>query len=653
MPAAPDTALQIGEWRVDPSLDQIARAGQTLKLEPRAMGVLVCLAQRAGQVVSVDQLLAEVWTDVIVTPDSVYQAVAGLRKALGDDPKEPTYIANVPRRGYRLVAPVTSVELVQVEVASDAITDDSSAQPTGTASSVSRATALRPLVVLFVVAALGAMLFLGRFWVQGDNHGQQPGAGATASRPHPQSVAVLPFVDLSDTRDQQYFADGLTEEFVERLAQIPSLHVVARSSSSFFRGRPAPMSEIAKTLSADYLLQGSVRKSGPMVRITAHLVRAPDGYEMWSETYDRPLTDVFKVQDAIAGTVVQVLKISLLTGPAMNGSELTTNADAHMEYLRALSYQNNATGADYDAAESHLHAALLLDPQFAAAWALLSEVMVWKFEGRAASPDDEVCARARAAANRGLQLNPTLVISHRAMGIVRQSCDRDLAAAGLEFDRALARQPDNSMVLMSQAWLRCDRGQHDQAIEFARRATEMDPLNSWTYAALGGVALYFSHSDEAEAALRRAVDIDSSAALVHSSLAIALLTNHRPVEAVAESEREPDPQIRAMVLPIVLDAAGRRTDSERELAALKLRYGTENPDWVGLFYACRGDARQAVPWLRAYAAHHAQWMGYQPYLQACLRSLESDPGYQAFETQMKQSETKHGWPPLHCDPWWG
>jgi Tfp pilus assembly protein PilF len=412
------------------------------------------------------------------------------------------------------------------------------------------------------------------------------------------------------------------------------------------------VSEIARTLAAAYLLEGSVRKSGTMVRITTHLVRANDGYELWSETYDRPLTDVFKVQDAIAGAVVQVLKISIVAGPLIGGSELTTSADAHVEYLRALSYSNGATGIDYDAAESRLHSALLLDPQFASAWALLSELTVWKFEGHAANPTVEACTRARSAASRALELNSDLVMAHRAKGIVLQSCDRDLAAAGAEFDRALELQPDNSLILMSQAWLKCDTGQHDRAIEFARRATEVDPLNNWTFAALGGVMLHFSRADEAEAALRKSLEIDSSVALVHSSLAVALLTNHRLNEAVAESEREPDRQIRAMLLPIVLDAAGRRAESEHELAELKLRYGAENPDWVGLFYACRRDASQAVPWLRAYAARHTRWMGYQPYLQECLRGLKGDPGYQAFEREATLSDTTQEWPPVHCDPWW-
>jgi hypothetical protein len=195
-------------------------------------------------------------------------------------------------------------------------------------------------------------------------------------------------------------------------------------------------------------------------------------------------------------------------------------------------------------------------------------------------------------------------------------------------------------------------GHADRAIGFARRATEVDPLNFWTFAVLGDLALYFSHAEEAEAALRKAVDMDSSAAYIHSSLAVALLTNHRLTEAVAESEREPDHQIRTMLLPIVLDAAGRRTDAERQVTELVDRYGTENPDWIGLFYACRNDAPQAVHWLHAYATGHSRWMGYPPYLQACLHRLAGDPGYRAFEQQMRAANTKREWPPIYCDPWW-
>jgi transcriptional activator of cad operon len=640
---APHHTLQIGEWRVDPSLDQITRDGKAVKLEPRAMRVLVCLAEHAGQVVTVDQLLDTVWKDVVVTPDSVYQAVAALRKALGDDPKEPTYIANVVRRGYRLVAPVTPwVEPHPIHGQASASANPAACPelpiPSTISSPGSRASAHWPWIVLATALVVGTGLLVGHFL---GHHERQSGSrGADVATPglRAQSVAVLPFLDMSDTKDQQYFADGLTEELIERLASVPRLHVVARSSSFYFKGKQATLTEIAKTLGVGYLLEGSVRKAGNALRITAHLVRADDGSDLWSKTYDRPLADIFNIQDEIAGAVVQVLKISIVPAEPI----LTSNPEAYTEFLRALAHVDNGYASDYETAEMQLHAALLLDPQFAGAWALLATATIWRFDVRAPNPTPEACARAHSAANRALELGPTLSQTHRAKGIVLQSCDGDLNGARGEFDRALQLQPDDPLLLMSQARLAAEMGQADRSIEFGRRATAVDPLNPWTFSALGDVYLYLGHPAEAEPAYRKAIQINPSLAYNHSALAVALLTNHKPAEAVAESEREPDPQYRLMVRPIALDAAGRKKDAEQELAELKLRYGEENADWVALFYACRHESDDAIQWLRTYAVRHTRLLGYQPYLMNCFNSLRDDPRYQEIKRQMKAFEEAPG-----------
>jgi transcriptional activator of cad operon len=627
MAASHQSSLRIGEWRVDPSLDEITRNGTTVKLEPRAMRLLVCLAEHAGQVVSVEQLLDTVWKEVVVTPDSVYQAVAGLRRALGDETKEPVYIANVLRRGYRLVAPV-SPWIPTPLIGSDAhraVGSDPAAAPVPTP--------IRPMVYRLSLMLLitGALLAVG-YWLAHQGAGVHRSAASGVEVPGSRdiSVAVLPFVDLSDTKDQQYFADGLTEEVIEQLAMVRRLHVAARTSSFYFKGRQATVAEIASTLRVAYLLEGSVRKAGAILRITTHLVRAEDGHDLWSETFDRPLTDVFEIQDEIASGVVHQFKMSILTS-----QPLTSSADALNEYLHAEEHINNGSADDYDAAEMHLRAALLLDPKFAEAWAWLAMETIWKFDGRAPGPTPEACVSAHTAASRALELNPALALTHRAKGIVLRSCDRDFTGAEAEFNRALELQPDDSLVLMSLARLAVDMRRPDRAIELARRATVADPLNAWTFSALCGDTLDVGHSAEAEVACRRAVAIDPSAALIHSLLAIVLLTNHKPVEAVAESLREPDPQYRQMLLPIVLDAAGRAGDAKRELKELKLRYGEQNADWVALYYACRHNAGEAIQWLRTYAARHKELTPYHPYLQTCLDSLEPDPQYQILRQQLK------------------
>lgn len=644
MIVADNRVLRIGAWRVDPALDEISKDGATVKLEPRAMRVLVCLAEHAGQVVSVDQLLDAVWKDVVVTPDSVYQAVAGLRRALGDTSKEPVYIANVLRRGYRLVAPVTPwVEphpvLGQASASASPVASAESPIPLTISSPRTRASARWPWIALaIVVLVVGAGFLVGSFLGRHERQSGSRGAYIATPELRAQSVAVLPFLDMSDTKDQQYFADGLTEELIERLASVPRLHVVARSSSFYFKGKQATVTEIARTLGVSYLLEGSVRKAGNGIRITTHMVRGDDGYDLWSETYDRPLADIFNIQDEIAGAVVQVLKISVVPAEPI----LTSNPEAYTEFLRALAHVDRGIASDYETAEVQLHAALRLDPQFAGAWALLATATIWKFDVRAPNPTPEACASARSAANRALELGPTLSQTHRAKGIVLQSCDGDLNGARAEFDRALQLQPDDPLLLMSQARLAAEMGQPDRSIEFARRATAVDPLNPWTFSALGDVYLYLGHPAEAEPAYRKAIQINPSLAYNHSALAVALLTDHKPAEAVAESEREPDPQYRLMVRPIALDAAGRNKDAEQELAELKLRYGEENADWVALFYACRHDSNNAIQWLRTYLARHKRLLRYQPYLMNCFNNLAEDPRYQEIRRQMKSFEEAPG-----------
>lgn len=637
MIVADNRILCIGAWRVDPALDEISKDGVTVKLEPRAMRVLVCLAEHAGQVMSVDELLDAVWKDVVVTPDSVYQAVAGLRRALGDTSKEPVYIANVLRRGYRLVAPVTPwVEphpvLGQASASASPAAGAESPIPLTISSPRTRASARWPWIALAIVVLVVCAGFLvGSFLWRHERQSRSRGADIATPELRAQSVAVLPFLDMSDTKDQQYFADGLTEELIERLASVPRLHVVARSSSFYFKGKQATVTEIARTLGVSYLLEGSVRKAGNGIRITTHMVRGDNGYDLWSETYDRPLADIFNIQDEIAAAVVQVLKISVVPAEP----NLTSNPEAYTEFLRALAHVDKGLASDYETAEMQLHAALRLDPQFAGAWALLATATIWRFDVRAPNPTPEACASARSAANRALELGPTLSQTHRAKGIALQSCDGDLNGARVEFDRALQLQPDDPLLLMSQARLAAEMGQPDRSIEFARRATAVDPLNPWTFSALGDVYLYLGHPAEAEPAYRKAIQINPSLAYNHSALAVALLTDHKPAEAVAESEREPDPQYRLMVRPIALDAAGRNKDAEQELAELKLRYGEENADWVALFYACRHDSNDAIQWLRTYLARHKRLLGYQPYLMNCFNNLAEDPRYQEIRRQMK------------------
>ena len=647
MPMNPSdpSVLRIGEWRVDPSLDEISRDGTTVKLEPRAMRVLVCLAERAGHVVSVDQLLDAVWGDVVVTPDSVYQSVAGLRRALGDSTKEPAYIANVLRRGYRLVAPVAP----WVDAAVDSKAEEAaeaSPVPLPATPAPGPGRVRWPLVVLVVAAALAIGYPIAERLrpSKHDTTADLETTAATVDIGEP-SVAVLPFADVSDHKSQDYFADGLSEVLIDRLAMLPGLRVPAKASSFYFKGKQATIPEIAKALGVAHLLMGSVRKSGNTLRITARLVRADNGYQIWSQTFDRPLTDVFEIQEEITGALTQVLKVVLLDNYSPEAVR-TTNIEAYTLYFRAASNIQSNGPADYAAATEQLRSAVMLDPQFVAAWARLALVIIWTFEPNFhtnTSPTREACTEAHAAADHALDLDPTLVEAHRGKGIVLQYCNGNLLAAEGEFRRALELQPGSSNALRSYAWLALADGRPDQALQLAQRALSSDPLNSWNFAALGDVHWATGRWAEAEAAYRKAVQLAPTTAGLHALLANILLSTGRTAEAVTEAEREPDAEWRETALLFALDASGRKVDADRAIAAYELKHAAE-AGRIAAFYACRHDAERAIQWLRTFAAKHEGEYRDLPYAEACFENVESDTRYQALHRKMKADSPKPSTP---------
>jgi transcriptional activator of cad operon len=291
------TLLKIGDWHVDPSTDHISRAGESVRVEARTMRLLLCLAEHGGEVISIDQLLSQVWTDVIVTPDSVYQAVASLRRQLGDDAKNPAYIETVPRLGYRMVATVGPWDKQPLFIpASPAGSDRTKLKRRRKAVAWFAGGAL-----LCAVLAATIAFFFGT-----------PGIHRPTEARMPIPIAVLPFLDLTtQAMDKEYFADGMTEELIDKLTTIPGVRVLPPTSSFAFKDRQLQPVEIAKSLGVAYLIDGSVRKSDTTMRIAARLIRGDDGFVVWSATYDRPIANELLIQDDIATEVAKVLNASL------------------------------------------------------------------------------------------------------------------------------------------------------------------------------------------------------------------------------------------------------------------------------------------------------------------------------------------------------
>jgi transcriptional activator of cad operon len=296
MDCASGESLRIGDWRVDPSLNEISREGRRVRLEARAMNLLLRLAQRPGEVVSVDDLLTDVWSGVVVTADSVYQAIASLRRELGDDAKQPAYIATIPRLGYRMVAPVCpwTDEDIGPAIASPA--PDVPGRATAPGSKPLRLAVYGALAVLLVIAIT---LFLND---RSSRTGSAPG------------VVVLPFLDLTtQAMDEEYFADGLTEEVIARLSKLAGVRVAAPTSSYALQNEQLTAQEVGRSLGAAYVVDGSLRRSDTQWRVAMRLTRTADGYVVWSETYDRPLVDKLRIQDEIAQRAAISMQEALAT----------------------------------------------------------------------------------------------------------------------------------------------------------------------------------------------------------------------------------------------------------------------------------------------------------------------------------------------------
>jgi TolB-like protein/DNA-binding winged helix-turn-helix (wHTH) protein len=629
--------LRVGDLRVDPALDEICKGGSTIKIEPRTMRLLICLAERAPEVVSVETLLAEVWKDVIVGPDSVYQAVAGLRRILDDDPKAPVYIANVVRRGYRLVAPVApwsdaTVEGGETSAAVDPVRGVEIAQglevprvegvdPPAT-DPVRSGMGRRPLrgwlIASGIVLAVGLAVFLSQRTLRSTH----PTPPASVGK----SVAVLPFLDLSEKKDEEYFADGMSEELIDVLARAPELRVPARTSSFYFKGKQATVAEIAKALGVENVLEGSVRKSGDTLRVTAQLIQVATGYLLWSQTFDRPMADVFKVQDEIAAAVLQSLKLSLLSSEA--AKPLPTSTEAYTLYLKANALDRYGGVDSYEAAKKSLEQALALDPKFAEGWAEMAYLLTEYMETLDARRPGALCARAHAAAAEAVRLAPNLPDAHTAQAQILTLCDWNWASADAEYRRALDLDPGNAWTLRAYANFEWSTLHPERALELARKAVARDPLNEWSFVNLAFAEGANGQLKDAEASYRKALELNPMMVTGHGLLATVLLAQGKNQEALAELDHDSNEQIRAMNYPFFYDALGRKDDADRAIASFIAKYSEKDPENIGAFYACRKNADLAIEWLRRAVAIHEIFDELPPRLQ-CLDNLKQDPRYQA------------------------
>jgi adenylate cyclase len=474
---------------------------------------------------------------------------------------------------------------------------------------------------------------------------QRPAAGAVASQgaaptpPEPplddtraeRSIAVLPFANLSEDKANEYFADGLSEELLNLLSRLPGLRVVARTSSFSFKGRAVGVDEIARELKVAHLLEGSVRRSGSRVRITAQLIRASDSSHVWSRVFDRDLSDIFAVQDEIAGAVAGELALSLLGSGAPKARP--TDPRAYSLYLQGRHFFSLLSASGFERAIPALEGALAIDPSFGPAWATLG-ALYWGQANNSLIAYEEGALRAREASEKALSLDPEQAEPLSLLGLLDMIEQRDVAVGLRRIERALDLEPHNQRVLSRASNVARMRGCPDEAIRYAEQALRADPLSPNAHAVLGLSYYYAGRLEDAEAMRRKLLALSPGWLSGHYYLGRILLERGDLRGALAAMQQEPSPMWRLTGLALVQHALGNRAASDAALEELR----KEEP--IGIAYqfaeihAYRGEIEPAFEWLERAEATHDSGLT-DALANPMMRNLHADPRWAAFVARIR------------------
>jgi TolB-like protein/predicted Zn-dependent protease len=490
--------------------------------------------------------------------------------------------------------------------------------------------------LLGVSAALVALAMAWYFHDRPDAHPAAPAGPvsrvattlAEAQQAIP-SIAVLPFVDMSQAGDQAYFSDGLSEELLNLLAQLPQMRVISRTSSFSFKGKEVDVATIAKALNVANVLEGSVRKSGNTLRITAQLIRASDSSHLWSQTYDRQLTDVFKVQDDIAAAVVAALKVKLLPAQSFANRPRSRNPEAYDQYLIGNQFNDRANQEGWRRATAAYRRSIALDPEFAPAYAALAASI-----GALADVQGDPAGMAQSEQNAemAIRLAPNIPDGYVSRSYVRMAYRRDWRGAETDLDKALALAPNDGAVQLAHARMLIVLNRLPEAITAARKSTDVDPLWPPAWADLGRYLNANRQFPAARQALNRALEIspESSYALYH--LGETALLEGKPQEAL-ETFRKAEPGYGLAGIAMAQHALGHEEESQQAMDEEIARNGSSAGFQIAEAFAWRGDKDKAFQWLdRAYAQHD----GGLAFIKSdpLLANLYNDPRFRTIVTKL-------------------
>jgi TolB-like protein/tetratricopeptide (TPR) repeat protein len=585
MPEGTAPIYRFGPFVLDVADRSLKRQGASIPLTPKTFDLLLVLVQNAGRLVEKDSLLRTVWPDVAVEEGNLTKGVFSLRQLLEEE-GGPRYIETVPKRGYRFAAIVTPAEA-------------------GPTSSVT----------------------------------PSPTTDAT---PPENAIAVMPFTDMSAARDQGFFCEGMSEEIINALGQVSELRVASYTSSLRFKGNATDPQTIGRELKVSWLLEGSVRKAGEMVRIAVQLVRAADGFSAWSGRFDRQLDDIFTVQDDIAGMIAQTLteRVAKTAGPLVTSK--TSNTEAYSLYLEGRYLWNKRPGDVVWQALDRFERAIAIDPNFAPAHAALAGVYgtlgAWEF---GVLPPAEALAKAKAAAKRALELDPQLAAGQTAVAYATLHFDWNAAKACREFDQAIALNPAWVDAHHWHSHALCAAGRFTESLAACRQIVELDPLNPLMHAHVAWHHYMAREYADALAQAERVVRMEPSFHWGYFFAGWALERLGRGSDAVAtlkEAARcSSNNPVMLAGLGQALAANHDRREALRVLRDLERLRGEKGlfAYEIGVIHATLGDNDHAYTWLRRAVQERSGWIAYLR-VDPRLEALHDDPRFDSLTLQARQ-----------------
>src|SRR5262245_907567 len=612
-------------WTLRGQPRELFKDGVRFRLQELLLKILDELLTNPGEVVTREQLIARLWPKRVVDFESALNAaVRRLRAALGDEAETPRYIETIPRHGYRFIG--TIVPPVVPEPPAVAPEPDPVNEPPTAAAPQVRSRTLRGAVAALACAAIVGIIV----W----NLRPERSASSTPARaPEPQAqvnaIAVLPFLDLSEAQDQQYFSDGLTEELITHLAQTLPLRVTARTSSFSFKDQPVDIATVASKLQVTHVLEGSVRKSGDQMRITAQLIDAKTSSHLWSQNYDRKLDDFLKVQDEIASAVAASLQVAL-TASVAHPSE---DPRLYEHLFRGRFFFQRRDPGDVERAEASYRQAVELDPTFARGWAGLASVY-WIQSVTGTLAPNVGLQRVREAAERALKLDPNVAEAHVRMANYL-SASGNPSAADEQMRLAATLEPNNPLVIAFMSDYAAEDGRLDDAIEQLRTAVAADPLSTMSRTYLANTLYLAGRIDESQAEYRELEQINPTQA--RRGLCPVLVATGKFSEALEMMKDEPASVARAQCVALAYHGQGRKTEAEGALGELIESYGTSDPIVIAEVYAYREQADEAFKWLEKsdekYRSHRNVGNPKNPWIlnrSPFFKPLRSDPRWDAW-----------------------